>query len=63
MSSALSKYIERRFLDWLKQRPQGKITLWNAYLAGYADGFKHAVEENGRLIKKNDEFYRIGDVI
>lgn len=63
MSSALSKYIERRFLNWLKSRPQGKITLWNAYLAGYADGFEHCKTESKKEMDKLTEFYRVGDVI
>ncbi len=42
MSTALQKRVERQFLLWLKDKNQGKVTLWQAYLRGYSDGVELA---------------------
>ena len=42
MSTALQKFIERKFFKWFKEKGSIRVTLWQAYLQGYQDGISHA---------------------
>lgn len=44
VSTALQKKVEREFFRWIKSKPQGKITLWQAYLEGYSRGIENAIQ-------------------